>query len=146
MLSNSQEQTIEIAKQFASTLKGGEVVCLHGDLGAGKTTFVKGIAEYFGINKDEIISPTFIIANNIECKGALQCAPTSISNIIHIDAYRIEDENNMLESGVLEYFGDKNSIVFIEWSENIKKYIPENNVKHIFFNIKEENRRDIEIK
>jgi len=136
MFSNSQEQTIEIAKQFASTLKGGEVVCLHGDLGAGKTTFVKGIAEYFGINKDEIISPTFIIVNHLK---------TNSFNIIHIDAYRIEDENNMLESGVLEYFGDKNSIVFIEWSENIKKYIPENNVKHIFFSIKE-NQRDIEIK
>jgi len=105
MFSNSQEQTIEIAKQFASTLKGGEVVCLHGDLGAGKTTFVKGIAEYFGINKDEIISPTFIIVNHLK---------TNSFNIIHIDAYRIEDENNMLESGVLEYFGDKNSIVFIE--------------------------------
>lgn len=140
MISNSQEQTIEIAKQFASTLKGGEIICLHGNLGAGKTTFVKGVAEYFGINKDEIISPTFIIANH------LKLSHNNIANIIHVDAYRIEDENNILESGILEYFGDKNSIIFVEWSENIKKYIPENNVKHIFFNIKEENERDIEIK
>lgn len=140
MISNSQEQTIEIAKQFASTLKGGEMICLHGNLGAGKTTFVKGIAEYFGINKDEIISPTFIIANH------LKLSHDNITNIIHVDAYRIEDQNNILESGILEYFGDKNSIVFVEWSENIKKYIPENNVKHIFFSIKEEKERDIEIK
>ncbi len=146
MFSNSQEQTIEIAKQFASTLKGGEVVCLYGNLGAGKTMFMKGIAEYFGIDKDEIISPTFIIANHLKCLGTINCTPTNIKNIIHIDAYRIEDEDNMLETGVLEYFGDKNSIVFIEWSTKINSYIPADNKKEIYFNIVGENERDINIK
>ena len=140
MLSRSKIETIEIAKDFSSTLKGGEVVCLHGNLGAGKTTFMKGVAEYFGINQDEIISPTFIIANH------LKLFHNDIKNIIHIDAYRIEDENNMLETGVLEYFEDKNSVIFIEWSDKINSYIKEESRKDIYFNIIGENERDIEIK
>ncbi|MEZ7821111.1 MAG: tRNA (adenosine(37)-N6)-threonylcarbamoyltransferase complex ATPase subunit type 1 TsaE [Patescibacteria group bacterium] len=144
MISNSDNETIEIAKNFAATLNGGEVICLHGNLGAGKTTFMKGVVEYFNIDKDEIISPTFIIANQLKSQKPKD-KNQNIENIIHIDAYRIENEDNMLETGVLEYFGDKNSIVFIEWSEKIKKYIPENNVKNIYFDIIENNKRDINI-
>lgn len=139
MFSNSNEETILIAKEFASQLKGGEIVCLHGNLGAGKTTFMKGIAEFFGINKDEIISPTFIIANQIKIKNK------NIENIIHIDAYRVDDENNMLETGCLEYFNDKNSVVFIEWSEKINTFIPDEQKIDIFFKIIEENKREIKI-
>ena len=140
MQSNSEQDTINIAKNFASNLKGGEVVCLNGNLGAGKTTFMKGVAEYFGINKDEIISPTFIIANKLNTNNS----SSIINNIIHIDAYRIEDADNMLETGILEYFGDINSIVFIEWSENIKKFLPENNI-NINFEILGEGLRNINI-
>lgn len=140
MISNSSEDTIKIARDFANSLKGGEIVCLHGNLGAGKTTFMKGIAEYFGVEKDEIISPTFIIANHIKIKNNI-----NILNIIHIDAYRIEDENNMLETGFLEYFNDENSIIFIEWSEKIKSFIPNENKIDINFSILDGNRRDIAI-
>lgn len=139
MFSNSNEETILIAKEFASQLKGGEIVCLHGNLGAGKTTFMKGIAEFFGINKDEIISPTFIIANQIKIKNK------NIENIIHIDAYRVDDENNMLETGCLEYFNDKNSVVFIEWSEKINTFIPDEKKIDIYFDIIKENKREIKI-
>lgn len=140
MISNSSEDTIKIARDFANSLKGGEIVCLHGNLGAGKTTFMKGIAEYFGVEKDEIISPTFIIANHIKIKNNI-----NILNIIHIDAYRIEDENNMLETGFLEYFNDENSIIFIEWSEKIKSFISNENKIDINFSILDGNRRDIAI-
>ncbi len=138
MLSNSEKDTIEIAKDFAKTLNGGEVICLHGNLGAGKTTFMKGVAEFFKIEQDEIISPTFIIANQLQTKDE------KIKNIIHIDAYRIEDEDNMLETGILEYFEDKNSVVFVEWSEKIKSYIPDNSI-NIYFEIKDQNKREIKI-
>lgn len=139
MQSNSEQDTINIAKNFASNLKGGEVICLNGNLGAGKTTFMKGVAEYFGIDKDEIISPTFIIANKLNTNNS-----SLINNIIHIDAYRIENENNILETGILEYFSDINSIVFIEWSENIKNFLPENNI-NINFEILGESLRNINI-
>ncbi len=138
MFSNSEKDTINIAKDFAGTLGGGEVVCLHGNLGAGKTTFMKGVADFFEIDKDEIISPTFIIANQLKIKN------NKIKNIIHIDAYRVEDEDNMLETGILEYFGDKESIVFIEWSEKIESYIPEDAI-NIYFEIKDQNQREIKI-
>lgn len=138
MISNSEKDTIKIAKDFAKTLMGGEVICLHGNLGAGKTTFMKGIAEFFNINKDEIISPTFIIANQ------LRTDHKKIKNIIHIDAYRVEDENNMLETGILEYFNDENSVVFIEWSEKIKSFIPENS-ENIYFEIKDKDQREIKM-
>ena len=140
MISNSDLETIEIAKKFASILNGGEIICLHGNLGAGKTTFMKGVAEFFEINKDEIISPTFIIANILNIKNK------NIKNIIHIDAYRIDNEDNILEFGILEYFNEKDSIVFVEWSEKIKSYIKEQNKIDIYFNILDNNKRNIEIK
>ena len=109
MISNKEEKTYKIAKKYCENLKGGEVILLKGDLGSGKTTFVKGVAEFFNIKKEEVISPTFTIFNNYKIKNN-----KNIKNIIHIDAYRIENEEEFLETGALEYFYNKNTIVFIE--------------------------------
>ena len=138
MLLENESETIEFGKDFAKNLKGGEIVCLNGNLGAGKTTLMKGVAEFFEINRNEIVSPTFTIVNMYKCDK------NNIKNIIHIDAYRIKNEDELLEFGVLEFFNDKNSVVFIEWPENIKKYI-KNNIIKINIEILENNKRKIEI-
>jgi len=137
MITNNERETIEFAYRFSKTLKGGEIICLNGNLGAGKTTFMKGVAKFFNINKDEIISPTFTIANIYNCNK------NNIKKIIHIDAYRIKNEDEMLDFGILEFFGEDDTVIFIEWSENIEKYIK--NEININIKILENNKRELQI-
>lgn len=137
MILNNENETINFANEFGKTLNGGEIICLNGNLGAGKTTFMKGIAEFFNINKDEVVSPTFTIANIYNCNK------NNIKKIIHIDAYRIKNEDEILDFGILEFFNEKDTIVFIEWAENIKKYIK--NGININIEILEDKKRDLQI-
>lgn len=88
------EETYALAKQIASTLKGGEVILLSGDLGAGKTTFTKGLAKALGID-DEVTSPTFTILNVYE-DGRLK--------LNHLDMYRVESADELAELGIEDCF------------------------------------------
>ena len=112
--SNSAKETENIAKAFAKTLKCGDVVCLNGDLGAGKTTFTKGIAKALGIT-DVVTSPTFTFMKEYE--GRI--------NLYHFDMYRVEEADELYELGLNEYLGDKTGVCVIEWNkfENIKNPI-----------------------
>lgn len=112
-ISKSYEETQKIASDFARTLKSGDVICMYGDLGAGKTAFVQGIAK--GLNITEpITSPTFTIVN--EYSGSLP--------LYHFDVYRIADSDEMYEIGYEEYvYGDGISV--IEWAELIEDILPD---------------------
>lgn len=111
--SNSVEETISLGKKFAKSLKAGSIVCLKGDLGAGKTHFVKGIASYFGVDEQRVTSPTFTLIN--EYSGEIP--------VYHFDCYRLKSEHEALEIGIEEYlYGDGISI--IEWPSKIKGLIP----------------------
>ncbi len=108
----SEAETIEIARTFSKNLKSGDIVALKGDLGAGKTAFTKGVAEYFQIDGD-VSSPTFTVVN--EYNGTL--------DIFHFDAYRLEnvdiDNCDWLDD---YFFGD--GICIIEWAQNIEAVLP----------------------
>ncbi len=111
--SNSPKETANIAKAFSKTLKAGDVLCLNGDLGVGKTAFVQGLATALGVI-EPISSPTFTIVNCYD--GDLP--------VYHFDVYRIEDCDEMYEIGFEEYvFG--NGITIIEWSEKISDILPD---------------------
>ena len=112
--SNSQEQTEYIASEFTKTLKAGDVVALFGDLGAGKTAFVRGMANALGVT-EHVTSPTFVILN--EYPGAVP--------LYHFDMYRLEgaDEEALNDVGYYEYAGG-DGICAIEWSEYIEDYLP----------------------
>ena len=111
--SNSPKETENIAKAFAKELKSGDVICLNGDLGVGKTAFVQGLAKALGVS-EPISSPTFTIVNCYDAKLP----------IYHFDVYRIEDCDEMYEIGYEEYvYGD--GITIIEWQEKIKEILPE---------------------
>lgn len=112
-ISKSYEETQKIASDFARTLKSGDVICMYGDLGAGKTAFVQGMAK--GLNITEpITSPTFTIVN--EYSGSLP--------LYHFDVYRIADSDEMYEIGYEEYvYGDGISV--IEWAELIEDILPD---------------------
>ncbi len=132
-ISKSEKDTYKIAKKFERTLSGGEVVILNGDLGAGKTTFTKGLAKALGITEN-VTSPTFTLMN-IYTSGRLK--------LYHFDMYRIEDESEAQELGLDEFFYG-NGVCMIEWAENIKNMLPKN---LITINITKlgENKREIEI-
>ena len=111
--SNSPEETASIAGVFAKSLENGDVICMNGDLGVGKTAFVQGLAKGLGIS-DILSSPTFTIVNCYEGDMPLY----------HFDVYRIQDPDEMYEIGYEEYvYGDGISV--IEWAENIWEILPE---------------------
>lgn len=110
---HSPDETLERGKAFAAELSPGNVVCLEGDLGAGKTHFVKGMALAWGIPSSEVHSPTFTLIH--EYKGDKE--------LYHFDCYRMESPREALEIGAEEYFyGD--GICVIEWPDRIRSLIP----------------------
>lgn len=125
------EETKKLANDFAAKLKGGEVVLLNGDLGAGKTTFTQFVFASLGV-KEVVNSPTFAILKSYQGKFLLH----------HFDTYRISTEE-AIEAGFDEIINEKDSVKFIEWSENISPLIPK---ETIIVNIKylNQNKREFE--
>jgi tRNA threonylcarbamoyladenosine biosynthesis protein TsaE len=128
-LSRSPEQTRRIGARLGAALQAGDVVCLQGDLGAGKTTFVQGVAEGWG-SVDAVSSPTFIIVNVYRAADGNQ--------LFHLDAYRLEsmheaeelDLNAMLAQGPL----------LIEWPERMERLIPIDRLWVSLEHVREEER------
>lgn len=122
--SHSVEETIEAGFEFAKQLEPGDVVCLEGDLGAGKTHFVKGVASYFGIDPESVSSPTYTLIH--EYSGDLL--------VYHFDCYRLKSEQEALEIGAEEYFYGE-GVCLVEWPGIIDSLIPEEairiNISHV---------------
>lgn len=114
--SHSAKETEKIAYDFTKTLSAGQVVGFLGDLGAGKTTFVRGMGKALDA-KDDIASPTFAIMNVYGGNMPLY----------HFDMYRIETWEDLYSTGFFDYLnGD--GILAVEWSENIENALPENTI------------------
>ena len=126
IISQSEKQTQKIAFEYAKTLKMGDVVVLSGDLGAGKTAFTKGVAEYFGL--DGVTSPTYAYLNVYGDK------------IYHYDCYRLSCGEDAVALGLTDYFNGDN-ICIIEWAENIKDVLPKNYKKVVIERIDENTRK-----
>ncbi len=119
IITNSSRQTEDLGRKLSQNLKSGDIICLYGDLGSGKTTFVKGLAVGLGI-KTRIISPTFVLLREHITKNK------NIKTLYHIDLYRLEDEQSIKNLGIEELFENKNSIVVIEWAEKLGNLLPKN--------------------
>ena len=133
----NEKEMVDFGKNFATDLKGGDILCLYGDLGAGKTTLTKGIAQIFGI-KQRIKSPTFTLFNvyNVQIDGKSM-------KLVHIDAYRLKDEDELLDVGIDDYLGDSETICVIEWAEKIPNLLK--NKKCVEIRIKhDKNGRNIQ--
>lgn len=130
-IANTPNDTLMIAKNFASTLHQGDVVVLSGDLGAGKTKFTEGILSYFGL-ADEISSPTFTIVNEYE---------TPTLKIFHFDVYRLTSSDEFYAIGGEEYF--EKGICIIEWGELIEDALPKHYQKISFERDETDNNKRI---
>ena len=121
--------TMSLGEKFSHLISKGSTICFTGDLGAGKTTFIRGIAKGLNI-KETVQSPTFNIMK-IYLKG--DCP------LIHIDAYRLEDINQ--DIGLDEYIGYETGITVIEWPQFIEKLLPKNYIKIDIKNLGDDKRR-----
>lgn len=134
--SNSEQETRAIAKDIAKDLKFGDVIVLSGNLGAGKTAFMNGIAEYFDILQD-ICSPTFTIVNEYDLKNG--------KKIHHFDVYRLEDEEEFLAIGGTDYFTD-DAICFLEWGKIVQNLLPDETIYiDIERDLSDDNKRIINV-
>ena len=131
---NSAEETQHAGKTFAKKLHGGDVILLYGNLGAGKTTFVQGLAKGLGIEK-RIISPTFIIVRRYEIPSVILVnevnpgsdsgqARMTVRTFYHIDLYRTQTEDDVKGLGIDEILEEKDAIVAIEWPEKLGSFLP----------------------
>lgn len=129
VITHCKEETMHIAHELANKLPDGLVITLTGDLGAGKTTFVRGLAQ--GLNIKEVVqSPTFNIMK-IYFKGTRP--------LIHIDAYRLADIDT--DIGLDEYIGYESGLTVIEWPEFVKKLIPNDSLELEIKNLGQDNRQ-----
>lgn len=133
-ISNNENETMNLAKKLASSMKHGDLIVLSGDLGSGKTKFTEGFLSYFGL-EEEISSPTFTIVNEYQ-KGDI--------NIYHFDVYRLSSSDEFYAIGGEQYF--ENGICLIEWGEQIQDVLPKEYL-HITFerDLENESKRILNI-
>lgn len=118
--SESEEETIRLGEQFAGRLQRGDVVALYGELGAGKTEFVKGICQFYAV-EDLVTSPTFTIINQY----AGQTPGGDDLKIYHVDLYRIESEEQLVNVGFDDMVFAHDGLKLVEWPEHAGKHLPE---------------------
>ena len=135
----SKNETLALAKLFAESIspneKGPLVIALQGDLGAGKTTFIKGLARGLGIRKN-ITSPTFLMVRRYEIphhRGGFK-------NFYHVDAYRMSSARDLETTGLADALRDKRSIIAVEWADRIRKNLPRKVIRIAIAHQKENER------
>lgn len=153
-ISTSPKETKEIAQKIIKETKTN-VISLEGELGGGKTTFVKGVADFFSI-KEKIKSPTFFIMKKYDIKNKKQ----KFKKLYHFDAYRVKGTDEILDIGFKEIIQDKRNLVLVEWGDKVKNILPKDTL-HIKFDFvlnsskvakrkdiafRDENKRKITIK
>ncbi len=118
IISKGPEETKAFGKHLAKSLRSGDIICLFGDLGSGKTTLIKGIAEGLNISQENVKSPTFVLMNIYE--GRLP--------LFHFDLYRLEDLQGISSIGYDEFLYG-NGVSVIEWADRLGEFLPKKYLK-----------------
>lgn len=134
IVSDSARRTLHIGSRIAKALTAGDIICLDGELGAGKTVLTRGIARGLGIDTGEIISPTFVLIREHRTKSRIP--------FYHFDLYRLTCGSDILCLGYEEYFDGK-GITVIEWPDRLEGLMPKEYLK-IKMSVIEEKKRRIE--
>ena len=131
----SVEETWALARRLADELKPGDVICLEGDLGAGKTTFVQGLAAALGVS-GRVTSPTFcLVQEHKSAEGRL---------LVHMDLYRLASEDDVLAIGWEDYLS-RGAVLAVEWPERAGDLVPQNAIHVSFARLDDEDARRIEM-
>lgn len=118
MIIKSEQEMLEYGRAFAEKISASAVIELIGDVGVGKTTFVRGLAEGLGV-KEKVTSPSFTISKTYALKDG--------GSLVHYDFYRLNDAGLMMED-LVEKMDDENNIVIIEWADSVEEMLPEEHV------------------
>jgi tRNA threonylcarbamoyladenosine biosynthesis protein TsaE len=137
-ITQSSKETQKLGKILAQELYGGEIICLTGELGAGKTTFTQGLLSGLEV-EGPYTSPTFVIMKHYK-KQDTGDKEQGIKNIYHIDAYRVSS-HDIIDLGWEEIVSGKNNIIIVEWAERIADIIPKNALQINFQWINEDKRK-----
>lgn len=113
IVSSSVKDTLGLGRAIAREVKKGDIICLVGQLGSGKTVLTKGIASGLGFKKEDVISPTFVLIRQYEAKFP----------VYHFDLYRLKDAVDIIRLGYEEYFYD-DGVSIVEWADKLKKLTP----------------------
>ena len=131
----SIDETWALARRLAAELKPGDVICLEGDLGAGKTTFVQGLAVALGVS-GRVTSPTFcLVQEHKSAAGRL---------LVHMDLYRLATEDDVLAIGWEDYLA-RGAVLAVEWPERAGGLVPKNAIRVSFVRLDDEDARRIDI-
>ncbi|MDF2440623.1 MAG: tRNA threonylcarbamoyladenosine biosynthesis protein TsaE [Abditibacteriota bacterium] len=132
---HNSTETHEFGRRIGARLKAGDLLLLRGELGAGKTTFTKGVAQALGITS-EVTSPTFVLL--LEHEGTLP--------MLHLDAYRLEDLDapELQDAGLFDFLAREDAVKLIEWPERIAAYLPAARFDIAIHHCEDETRRRIE--
>jgi len=135
IISHSEEETMLLGFKLSKLFQKGQIICLDGELGAGKTTFTQGLLKALNY-KNEVTSPTFTLMHEYNADIP----------VLHCDMYRIESYDDLFSTGFFDYLNGE-WLVLIEWSDKIKEYLPKENIIHFNFTYTgTDNQRQIEIK
>lgn len=138
--SKSLSDTAVLAGVFLKNITphrdGATIFGLSGDLGSGKTAFTKEVAHLLGIKKEEVTSPTFVI------EKIYSISHKDFSHLIHIDAYRLDSPDELLQLGWEDIRKDPKNLILIEWPEKVKTLLP-SQTQYLSFAFVDENTRDI---
>lgn len=156
LTTNNPKETQKVAANLAEKFikKGNKktlIIALEGELGSGKTTFIKGFSKALGV-REKILSPTFVLIHKHEIASSKPSSRAQVKgkritnnnfkNLYHIDAYRLNSGKDLLKLGVKEIFDNPENIVLIEWADRTKKAIPKNAI-WIHFDHLDKNKRRI---
>lgn len=129
-ITHSEAETKELAKTLAESLQKGQILCLDGEMGVGKTIFAKGLCEALGVT-EHVSSPTFTLVNEYEGRNC---------PVYHFDLYRIEEPEELFAIG-FEEFIDGRAIVLIEWPERAGELLPDGRMEILLERAGEEDRK-----
>lgn len=138
IITKSEAETKELGLKLAKKAHGGDIFALMGNLGTGKTCFTKGLAKGLGI-QSPIASPTFILLKNYAVKKA------TIKNFCHVDVYRLNKTQDILELGLLEYLNTKDTITIIEWADKLLPLLAQFRTTFLTFTLIDSTTRIISI-
>lgn len=116
--STSEDETARLGRALAEALPEGGVVALCGTLGAGKTRLVQAVAEASGVDRRDVVSPTFVLVHEYHGR----------QTIYHLDAYRVRDRDEFRELGAEEYFAS-GALVLVEWADRVAECLPEEHLR-----------------
>jgi tRNA threonylcarbamoyladenosine biosynthesis protein TsaE len=138
------EVVLEKTQKISGEEKDAVVIALHGNLGAGKTTFTKELAKHLGIT-ETVTSPTYIIQKRFEIPKEKKTKFDPFEKLIHIDTYRIDLQDELVRLGWSDDILHKENLIVVEWPENIPDLLPEKTI-HLQFTFVDEVTREVELK